>query len=123
MKIREVIGGKIIFDNNSYLLDYHEQDCCEEVYADFEYIKDYNSIEGNKTVFDLEFNENFIENIELVKGEGFKFFDVNGNAIFVPCYNIQNGYYSDYLDLYYYKDKKEIKHIDITECTKHEEEY
>lgn len=121
MKIKKVFNDRIIFDNNSYLTDFHEQDCYEEVYADFGYIKNYNIIEGNKTVFDLEFNENFIDDVRLVKGEGFIILDNIGNYIFVPCYNIQNGYYNDSLYLDFFKDDKRISRLDISECSKFEE--
>lgn len=118
MKIININNENITFDNGMLLSYFHEQDCCESVYADFMYIKTYNAIGGNKTVFDLDFDEDFYNKIDLVKEEGFKFFDKEGNSIFVPCYNEQNGYYSGNLELQVYKDDKMIKSIDIEECAK-----
>lgn len=42
MKIKEILDNKIKFDNGYELEAYHEQDCCENVYADFEILKTYN---------------------------------------------------------------------------------
>lgn len=42
MKIKNILEDKIIFDNEYELKYYHEQDCCESVYAEFEKIKEYN---------------------------------------------------------------------------------
>ncbi len=42
MRIKEINDEKIIFDNGYVLSYYHEQDCCETVYADFEVLKSYN---------------------------------------------------------------------------------
>lgn len=118
MRIVSIDENFIKFDNGNYLTHIHSQECCEEVYADFLYIKGYNAIESNKTVFDLEFDENILDYIEKVEDEGFKISDKKGNKIFVPCYNIQNGYYSDELFIEYYdKNHTLTKEIDITECT------
>lgn len=119
MKIISIEERGIKFDNGNQLEYSHYQDCCEHVYADFTYIKDYNTIEGNKTVFDLEFDENILDHIEKVKDMGFDILDKNGNKIFVPCHDEQNGYYSSNLSLDYYDcDEKLINDLDITGCTK-----
>lgn len=63
----------------------HYQDCCEWNYADL------NQIENRafKQAFDpLSFH------IEKVEGSGFKFGDKN-IMFFIPCYSVQNGYYTD----------------------------
>lgn len=46
---------------------------------------------------------------------GFRIKDINGIQLFVSCYNRQNGYYSDKLELIYRTGKiKEI--LDISNC-------
>lgn len=61
---------------------YHSQDCCEDVYADLNALNDTGFFE------DESLTRNNLK-IELVKGYGVR---INGYGI--PCYNIQNGYYS-----------------------------
>ena len=81
--------GGILFDNNTGLIDYHEQDCCESVYADFSNL-------------DSDILKHKFESISLEEvNEGFRFGDTR--KYFVPCYNEQNGYYSDYLEIQYGK--------------------
>lgn len=104
MKIKEIHDDYIVFDNGIIMKSVHDQDCCEEVLADFEYIKQYNMLGDNhkQTIYEIEFNENFWErDIQLVKGMGFIMIanDYNRSKVFVPCYNIQNGYYGDSLHL------------------------
>lgn len=72
------------FENGFRIEDYHEQDCCEHVYADWSSL--------DNTGFDnLEISELVIEGVECV---GFR---INGYT--VHCYNSQNGYYSSDLEL------------------------
>ena len=81
--------GGILFDNNTGLIDYHSQDCCEHVYADFSNL-------------DSGILKHKFENIHLERtNEGFRFGDTR--KYFVPCYNEQNGYYSDNLKISYGK--------------------
>lgn len=73
----------------------HDQDCCENVYAAWSAIKPYlPQLVGkyNKLV------------IKGVSGEGFLLcfegnYSTSLQKVFIPCYNEQNGYYSDHLDL------------------------
>jgi hypothetical protein len=81
--------GGILFDDETGLIDYHEQDCCEHVYADFSNL--------DSGILNHEFKN---INLQEVK-EGFRFGDTR--KYFVPCYNEQNGYYSDYLEICYGK--------------------
>lgn len=103
MRIMEITDEKILFDNGVIIIFYHDQDCCESVYADFKMLEDTDIKE--KDIDKIE--------IELVKGAGFRL-----NGEFVPCYNAQNGYYSDDLELIidYQNGKKEI--YDLNECKK-----
>ena len=81
--------GGILFNNNTGIVDYHEQDCCESVYADFSNL-------------DSDIMNHRFKNIELKEAkEGFCFGDTR--KYFVPCYNEQNGYYSNYLEIHYGK--------------------
>lgn len=60
MKIKEIKEEYILFDNGYKLEAYHEQDCCESVYADFDVLKDYNvSTKTGKTIKieDIDFQE------------------------------------------------------------------
>lgn len=83
------IQGGILFSDGTMLVDKHEQDCCEWVYADWS----AGAGEGGLSYVDFS---NFT--VELVESGGIRI----GNGIqmfFVPCYNCQNGYYSDCLDI------------------------
>lgn len=91
MKIYEITEDAIIFDNGNEITYEHEQDCCENNYADFSQLEDL-----AKTV-------NFDENLtfEEIEGYGFRFGNPNGKMFFVPCYSDQNGYYSSDIDILY----------------------
>lgn len=120
MKIKEINEEKIVFDNGYELEYYHEQDCCEHVYADFEVLKDYNiSTKTGKTINikEIDFKEDLEELIEGIQEQGFNMISKIGEKFFVPCYNEQNGYYSSELELILRKGKtKEI--IDISNFVK-----
>lgn len=125
MKIKKIEYGRIEFDNGNTLCDYHENDCCEHVYADFENLQVLTKIGSNSiNSNDLEFDENLFANIELMEGVGFKIKDKNGIELFVSCYDIQNGYYSSNLELVYTKrvsGSSIEEKIDITNCSKYVE--
>lgn len=109
---------EITFESGEVVIlkDYHDQDCCESVYADFGNINHYLS------QLTAEYEQIVIEG---VKDMGFligfksKYRDVYPlENILIPCYNEQNGYYSDSLSLQIiYPDGKE-KQVDITEYKK-----
>lgn len=103
MKIKS-INGCINFDNGVQIFDYHDSDCCEDVFADFDALKD------EVGIFEHDFNERI--QIERVEDSGFRL-----EGFFVPCYNIQNGYYSDKLELNIRYSDTERDVIDITGCT------
>lgn len=42
MKIKIIEEERIVFDDNSRLYSYHEADCCESHYLDFNMLKNYN---------------------------------------------------------------------------------
>lgn len=94
MKIVNITRGFVEFDNGKYLKYYHEQDCCECNYADFEQIDD------------IAMEQEFSEELKFEKLEhGFRFGDER-YMVYVPCYSIQNGFYSSCVDIYF--DDKEI---------------
>ena len=115
MKIKEINEEKIIFNNGYILKYYHEQDCCEQVYAEFEILNDYNiSTKTGKiiNIKDIDFEENLEDLIQGIEEEGFNMISKIGEKFFVPCYNSQNGYYSDDLELILEKSKaKETMNI------------
>lgn len=120
MKIKEIKEDGIIFDNGYELEYYHEQDCCEHVYADFDILSNYNlSTKTGKTINikEIDFKEELEELIEGIQEQGFNMVSKIGEKFFIPCYNEQNGYYSSELELILRKGKtKEI--IDISNFVK-----
>ena len=98
MKIIEINQDEIIFNNGMKIKQYHRQDCCEEVYADFSQLQDTSILEDtfNNGVFVFPHRFGFV-----ICGDC-------GYNYYVPCYNIQNGYYSDRLEISFpTKNKKE----------------
>lgn len=97
-KVKE-IDGNIFFTNGVNIHDEHDQDWCESVYCDFGQVEELFKTTEFKTLI-----------IEGVEGCGIK---VNG--FFIPCYDIQNGYYSSNLSLIIRDGIKLIKKIDISD--------
>ena len=90
MKIIKVNEDGIYFDNNKAITYYHNQDCCEYNYADFEQIDDL--------ALTTEFDEDL--KFEAIDEAGFRFGNEN-KMFFIPCYSEQNGYYSSDIDIFY----------------------
>ncbi len=107
-------GGLVVnFGNGEKftIRDHHDQECCESVYADIDTVllykdqlvgKKFNSV-TIKGVYEMGFLLCF--NLKDDFGDGVK--------VFIPCYNIQNGYYSDQLELIIVVNDVEQK-IDIS---------
>lgn len=96
-KVKKIDSDGILFDNGAMISDYHEQDCCESVYCDFEQADDLfrNAIFTGEPI------------IEGVEESGIKI-----NGYFIPCYNSQNGYYSSALELQFnYRDSLNISNF------------
>ena len=89
-KIAEVTEEAIIFTDGSRITYDHDNDCCEWNYADFKQLDDV--ARGYTFEGDMVF--------ESVECAGFKFGD-SRRQFFVPCYSVQNGYYSSDIDIYY----------------------
>lgn len=88
--------GGIEFSNGNVLVDLHDQDCCENVYADF------SNLDSDIMSYD------FKDTIKIKEARnGFKFGD-DRRWFFVPCYNAQNGYYNDALSIAYGSVAKKI---------------
>jgi len=123
MKIKEIKEEGIVFDNGYILEYYHEQDCCENVYADFEMLKEYNvsTVTGKSIkIKEIDFEESLIHLVQGVKEVGFNMISKIGEKFFVPCYNSQNGYYSGNLELILYKENNVKEKLDISEFVKDE---
>lgn len=92
------------------LSDMHEQDCCENVYADWSVAENYkNQLKGKYSEID----------IRGVAEDGFiicigGYYATAYTKIFIPCYNSQNGYYGSGLELVIKGGGKTEKH-DISE--------
>ena len=95
--IKDSIQGGIQFDNGWIMCDCHWQDCCESVYVDWTHLQD------EVGIFSYDFDENSFR-IETVEGKGIRFGD-GMVMFFVPCYNEQNGYYNDQLDIKVYRKR------------------
>lgn len=111
MKIIKIEETKITFNNGYELKYYHEQDCCECVYADFSILRTYNvSTKTGKTINikEIDFHENLKDLIQGKLGCGFNLVSKTGEKFFVPCYNEQNGYYSSDLELILYKESEKM---------------
>ena len=84
----------IEFDDGTRITYDHDQDCCENNYADFEQLRD-TGLEQETFKTPLIFE---------ARKYGFHFGNP-GKMYFVPCYSEQNGYYSTDVDIYYNDDR------------------
>ena len=91
MKIIGITEDYIEFDNGNRITYSHDQDCCEQNYADFSQLDDIATI--------TDFDENL--HFEFVNKFGFRFGNLPNKMFFVPCYSFQNGYYSDEITIHY----------------------
>lgn len=120
MKIKTLNENDLEFDNGVLLGAFHEQDCCENVYADFGYLKNYNILPHTGetiSIYNVEFDEDIENHIQGLQGEGFNLIAKDESKWFVPCHNEQNGYYSSNLTLVV-KRGSETKKIDISDFVK-----
>lgn len=121
MKIIEIEDNFIKFNNGYKLEAYHEQDCCEDVYADFNILKTYNvsTVTGKIiNIKDIDFKETLVDLVNGINGAGFNMISKIEENFFVPCYNSQNGYYSSKLELILYKERNVKEILDISEFVK-----
>ena len=124
MKIKKIEENCILFDNGCKLQDYHHQDCCEEVYADFDVIKTYNVSPKTGKIIDIkdiDFEESLLKLIQGVKGAGVNLVSKKKEKFFIPCYNSQNGYYSSDLELELFDEYGNLlERVDISDFVKDE---
>ena len=109
LKVVKVDSDSLEFDNGVKLYSFHNQDCCESHYLDFEHItvEDFSGLE-----FDLT-NDDFFERIE---DYGIALKPVSGFSVKIPGYGSNNGYYSSDMQLIVTNDKDFRKEYDISEC-------
>ena len=92
MKIRKVMFGYLEFDNGMTINSFTSYD--DEYannYADFTQLLD-------TVAMDIDFDTDLV----FVKNHfGFSFGNKRHSKFFVPCYTIQNGYYTDTTDIYF----------------------
>lgn len=100
--VKRIDDDGIEFADGTTIIDDHEQDCCESVYADWGYLKDEVAIGESLN----------IGAFEKVADKGFRI-----GGYFVPCYDYQNGYYSNNLTLTFTFPNGNVVREDITECT------
>lgn len=103
MKVVSITDEGITFDDGTEVTDYHGQDCCEDVYADW------------STLEDSGIMDEISANVEI---EGVKDSGIRINKHFVPCYNKQNGYYSSALEIRIAHPDGRVDEIDISEFVK-----
>jgi len=83
MRIKEIIYEHICFDNGNNITFDHEQDCCEDNYADF------NQLESE--AYDFDFQEPL--DFQMID-YGFLFGNKGIRMFFMPYYSNQNEYYT-----------------------------
>jgi len=107
-KVIKITSDEIQFDNGYTLYSWHDQDCCESHYLDFEHIKvdDFDGV-----YFDLSSNT-FFRRIEKY---GIELVPIKGYSVKIPGYGSNNGYYSSELILVL-KNNEETRKFDISEC-------
>lgn len=86
MKIKAITKAGIEFDNGWKLTHFHDQSCCESVYADWMPLKD-------TSIMDEDFDD---IDITFVKNYGIRINEKYG----VACYDDQNGYYNSDLKIF-----------------------
>ena len=98
----------IVINDKLKISTYHDQSCCERVYAEWDVINQYPQLIG-QMVRDLEIKE--------VTGMGFLLCFDDRIKILIPCHNEQYGAYDSNLTLIIEMDGKK-EEIDITNCEK-----
>lgn len=109
LKVIAVDEDTITFDGDIMLYSDHEQDCCESHFLSF---ADLTLDDFNGLKFDLS-GENFFSRVE---GYGIRLHPINGQAISIPGYGHNNGYYSSNLTLVVNYNNRSTKVFEITEC-------
>ena len=121
-RIIDINEDGIKLEDGYSITHYHEQDCCEKVYAHWQYLKDFLCFDKSDEFYiELDLNKIIVP----VTSAGFRI-EIEAfwtsNEYFVPCYDIQNGYYSDNLKLQLKKGNKVIQELDISQTTIYQEQ-
>lgn len=98
----------------TYISHEHIQDCCEAVYADWSSLKDQPIMDIKKII---QVNVVMVENSGIVLDLFNR--DYQRYSFFVPCYDIQNGYYSNDLKLIIQSGHLVLRH-DISDASHYE---
>ena len=107
-KVIKVEDG-IYFDNGFSLCSYHESDCCESHWLDFDHV----SLEDFK---DLEFDLTKDDFFKRIDDYGIELVPIKGWSVKIPGYGSNNGYYSSQLDLILSNGNGVNRKYDISEC-------
>lgn len=110
LKVVNINGDVLEFENGVRLYSDHAQDCCEHHYLCLEDLtmEDFDGLE-----FDLS-SDDFFNRIE---DYGIELIPVKGHSVKIPGYGYNNGYYSSNIDLVV-TDGKITKIYDVSECQK-----
>lgn len=92
------------------LSSYHDQSCCESVYADFSVMKYHKEHLVGKELDYLTLKRVPDIGFLVVFGIGY-----SPEKIFIACYNIQNGYYSSNLSVILQEGDVKTE-VDISDC-------
>ena len=84
--MNKIEWGKLTLSDKTEIYFEHYADCCEEVWADTDALKDTGFEQATINIENLS--------IRKVEGQG-----ISLNGYFIPCYNIQNGYYSSEIEI------------------------
>jgi hypothetical protein len=79
------------FSDGTTIEAIHYPDCCEHNYAKFDDLDDI----AMATDFDTKSLE-----IEVIEGAGIRIGNKPSKMFFIPCYSVQNGYYSSDLHIH-----------------------
>lgn len=104
MKIVKAEQEYLEFSDGTTITSFHEPNQIEDNYADFSQIDD------------LAYEWDFENPLTFEKCDcGFRFGNKD-KMVFVPCYSIQNGYYSCSVDIYYEHNCKKQLILSDVDC-------
>ena len=109
VKVAEIKDDMLVFDDGSTLSSYHNQECRETHYLDFEH-NDIREFEGLD--FDLSCDNFFAR----ISEYGITLLPENGHCIRIPGYGSNNGYYNGELALVLKRPGQEDRWYGITDC-------
>ena len=112
VNIVKITDECVLLSNGVNISSYHEQDCCERVYADWEgLLHAVDDIGGFHKITFLT-----VQNIGVML-EFYHVHDIIPKKVLVNCYDDQNGYYSSELLLNVKFPNGAVIEFDITNCS------